>query len=228
MAPPPPGKYVRGIDPYWTEEFTLFPDGTFQARRETAGVLSGEKNGKATFDTNRLLLVSDSAVGTDVQFLPAALVVVLWYGRCYLVSADEMRDFCNSANRGVEPRGTSAGMFFLRPSDTSYYPLGLPSVPSDWVDALLQQDVEGRTISAGGDGTATVNIGAQNGVREGMQLVLRLLPTDRSAVAEGAPLYRDKLVEVVGLDEGQCTIRWDQAAPIPTGLRVVSRPSTRN
>jgi hypothetical protein len=112
-----------------------------------------------------------SARGTIYRLMP-----VRWSDRLYLINEDDLLQFCNAINAGVEPRqaqGTFGffGTFYLRAGDENKPAAGIPEVPETWRAYILNRPVTGR-ISDIRNNVATVNIDRGHGLKEGMQFVI--------------------------------------------------------
>lgn len=114
------------------------------------------------------------------------LMPVKWGTRLYLIAENELLQFCNAANAGIEPRGGDDdpdyspflrgayfGSFYLRDGDEKKKAEGEPQLPEEFRRFLLKKPVNGTLLSVGGgQGEAVVNVGAREGLRKGMLLFL--------------------------------------------------------
>lgn len=120
-----------------------------------------------------------------------ALIPVAWGDRKYLISPDEIVDFCNDVNAGREPRTSEYGrrhgmhaMGFLRLGDGEKQAVGLPMVPQDYRPYLLEEPITASIIAIGkpvkNSGryvekwttAVTIDVGKKQGMLPGMQLYL--------------------------------------------------------
>lgn len=123
-------------------------------------------------------------VEREVKLLP-----IEWSKRIYLIYENELKNFTNAINLGIEPRTSLIserysspwyGSFYLRSGDERKKVVGNPNLPEKWRTFLLSkplvatvigvQKIEKRefvTII-----TATVNKGTRNGLKVGMQLLV--------------------------------------------------------
>ena len=108
-----------------------------------------------------------------------------WGKRQYLVAVDELMDFCNLINSGLEPRGDEWGYVFLREGHTKLPVAGRPDLPKEFQDCILRAPIWGAITSVGQWGTSgpfrgrprgeegiavRVSAGRNQGIREGMSL----------------------------------------------------------
>ncbi len=113
------------------------------------------------------------------------LIPVTWGARHYLVPADDFIGFINQINEGLEPRGSEHGSFLLRRGDEKVKVSGLPKVPDEYQGYLLREPIEATIIEVGTSTTRTgvadlefketpitLDVGAQQGLRVGMELVV--------------------------------------------------------
>lgn len=100
---------------------------------------------------------------------PTDLIPVRWSGQLHLVPRDEGPRYCNLVNLGWISRHPD-GDFYLRGCDDEPKFEGLPSVPGEWKRMLLTKPIHGKVINVMADGRARIDLGAENGVWEGMWL----------------------------------------------------------
>jgi hypothetical protein len=122
-----------------------------------------------------------------------ALIPVAWGDRKYLISSDEVVDFCNDVNAGFEPRTDEYGrryghqehgMSFLRLGDQEKQVVGPPIVPKDYRPYLLKEPITAAILAVGEPvkksdrdrvkwtTAVTIDAGKKKGVLPGMQLYL--------------------------------------------------------
>ena len=151
------------------------------------------------------------------------LYAVPWGARMYLVRDDRLTEFCNAVNNGWEPRKSSGG-FWLRAGDEALRAPGLPVVPGPWRLYLLSCRLEARTVSAVDERGAWVELGARDGLIEGMVLTLHDVPVPPHVVALGSPPARDQRLRIARLEPERCLVQTDyggvEPEPIATGLLV--------
>jgi hypothetical protein len=99
------------------------------------------------------------------------LVPVKWGKRQYLVPQEQGIAFCNAVNLGGEPRGSDYGGFPLGEGQEKLTVTGLPKVPEAWSQYLLKASVLGEVTELLPDFKAKVNVGRNQGLRPGMELV---------------------------------------------------------
>lgn len=104
------------------------------------------------------------------------LIPVHWGPRQYLVAPNEMVEFCNAVNGGIEPRSDMHGLYLLRRGDEAKAATGFPAVPDEFKDYLLAHPVEAEIVDIGkrtDDKTIIIlNRGKQHGLLPGMELHL--------------------------------------------------------
>jgi hypothetical protein len=132
-----------------------------------------------------------NTVGDGFYGIADALIPVDWGDRKYLISPDEIIDFCNDVNAGREPRTSEYGrrhgmygMSFLRLGDGEKQVLGLPMVPTDYRPYLLKEPITASIIAIGNPvkksgryvdkwtSVVTIDAGKKQGLLPGMQLYL--------------------------------------------------------
>jgi len=108
------------------------------------------------------------------------LIPLKWDDRLYLVPKENLIEFCNAINLGLEPRnslgtGWYLGSSYLRNGDEKKPAKGLPSLSNELIDLLLKKPVEAEVISIEREGeteVAIINKGSEAGLKPGMRLVL--------------------------------------------------------
>jgi hypothetical protein len=108
---------------------------------------------------------------------------VRWGDRIYLISDEQMINFCNMVNLGVEPRRRGYGKEFIRITPTEKSRKGeegpklgeiqgRPRVPARWDKHLLEHPLEGKILEGFEDHRAKLDLGSDDGLREGMELLV--------------------------------------------------------
>jgi hypothetical protein len=107
------------------------------------------------------------------------LVPVRWGPRLYLIYADGIVEFCNAVNAGVEPRhgkgvgDNDLGVIYLRLGDEEKPATGFPELSKKWQKYLLVEPLRVKVINlqtnSEGRGTATIDIGSEDGLQVGMR-----------------------------------------------------------
>ncbi len=108
------------------------------------------------------------------------LLPVKWGERVYLIDENDLRDFSNAINLGLEPRTDLRsepyyGSFFLRESDLQKSVTGKPSLPAQWKTFLLSERVTAEIVrieTQAKTQVATINRGSQDGLKVGMKLLV--------------------------------------------------------
>jgi hypothetical protein len=110
---------------------------------------------------------------------------VRWGERHYLLSDDEVIDFCNAVNAGQEPDRLYGGFFLLRRDDEKKQVSGVPGIPEHYREYLLASPVQAEIsflhssrIEVDKDYNdwkeritrVTLNAGYAEGLRVGMEL----------------------------------------------------------
>jgi hypothetical protein len=109
------------------------------------------------------------------------LLPVKWGERIYLIDEDDLKDFANAINLGLEPRAELSsepyyGSFFLRESDLQKSVSGKPSLPAEWQSFLLSKPVTAKIVAIelqGKTKIATINRGSRDGLKVGMKLLVK-------------------------------------------------------
>lgn len=133
------------------------------------------------------------AISREFKLLP-----VRWSGRLYLIYEDDLNDFANAVNLGLEPRpGLSAepfyGSFYLRNGDERKGVTGRPALPGEWAAFLLRKPLTATVVRIEGkdkERIATVNRGSGDGLKVGMRLI--------SKDEEPSPWWATEVVSVGG------------------------------
>ena len=141
-----------------SKEIDLFND---EARKEFYGYRDGEKV---------------EPLKTEFTLLP-----VKWGERIYLIDEDDLKDFSNAINLGLEPRNELRsepyyGQFYLRESDLSKSASGKPSLPTEWQSFILSKPVTAKIVAVEPQGKtkiATINRGSRDGLKVGMKLLVK-------------------------------------------------------
>ncbi|HEX8887554.1 MAG TPA: hypothetical protein VF779_00145 [Pyrinomonadaceae bacterium] len=135
------------------------------------------------------------------------LLPIKWDERLYLISEDDVREFCNAINAGAEPRKSFEksdypltdpyfGTFYLRTGDDEKAVKGLPQLPKAWLEYLLKAPLDGEVLYLDKNNEGVINIGKQQGLKVGM----RLFVYSDSQVSWSAPSIWSGL-EVISVDE---------------------------
>jgi hypothetical protein len=150
-------------------------------------------------------------------FLGAAaqrkLIPTRWGTRLYLVPSEHGRTFCDHVNL-VGSSGHPGGVFFIRAGDEEKKVIGLPDVPKEWRNMLLDRPLEGKIIAVMNPGRARVDFGSQQGVWKSMSIW---------ANCDGSSWE-----EVVAVEATTCVIESNHPATVfKVGNRVSSRRPAR-
>jgi hypothetical protein len=119
------------------------------------------------------------------------LLPVEWSERIYLIYENDLKDFANAVNFGIEPRASLYsrhysspwyGSFYLRSGDERKKVTGKPRLPAEWLSFLLRKPLTATVISIQKVEkknefvtiiTATVNKGSRHGLKVGMKLLAK-------------------------------------------------------
>jgi hypothetical protein len=107
------------------------------------------------------------------------LYPVTWGQRTYLIYEQDLDDFTDAINFGVEPRVESPerdyyGSFLMREGDEEKKAEGEPSLPQKYKDRLTREPIEAMIVSVDGRGeeqVATIDKGRLAGVKVGMKFI---------------------------------------------------------
>jgi hypothetical protein len=142
---------------------------------------------------------------------------VRWGGRLLVVPSSEMQGFCHAVNEGSEPAREQLGDFFLRSADSANDVEGLPAVPKQWAGDLLAIPITGKVVAASEGWEGKVDLGLQDGIKEGMRLKVH-----------GGDENHSIVVRVVAVASESCDVKGEyllEESPerFPLGARVTSR-----
>lgn len=146
--------------------------------------------------------------GTPTKFFP-----VTWGTRMYLIPTDDIIEFCSDVNQGREPRGWSWGQYYLQRNDWDKPVTGRPAVPAQWAKFFLSKPVTGKITELIGNQEAWLDVGAEDGILQGMILTAR---------DHGKLMFSQVRVDAV--EKGRCRIkcRW-RDSQLAIGQTVSSR-----
>ena len=232
------GRFLLGTG-YTSWRIEIRPDGRFECL-ESGCVATHRYVGRVERDGEDLVLRSEAStdlrhdggtVASSKTFGP--YVPVRWGERLYLVGRDQGDEFCQAVNVGSEPRSRSWGRgveFILRDSDWDRAAEGRPQVPAEWQGFLLPGPVIGRVTAVDPAGTATIDLGAADGLAAAMQLTLHFQRASDEGVADGQAWFTRTAVPVLDVEPGCARIVTRQSNPPPrvgdlvTGHIPVERP----
>jgi hypothetical protein len=178
---------------------------------------SSNEEGDVRAEDGWLVIASDSG-------RPPAwkAVAVPWGGRTYLLAENEVLEFCNRVNAGVEGGRLAHGGSSMKPEDAwlffvrnpSASVAGAPALPPSWAGFLLAAPLEGAVGEVVTPLTARVTLGSRHGVREGMRLYV------------DAGNGRRPPGRVTKVSEGSCEIELGEVSRgvvMEVGMKVTSR-----
>jgi hypothetical protein len=160
---------------------------------------------------------------------------IRWGKRFYLLSDSQYLSFCNAVNLGLEPRDDLDGEFYVRIIRTEQSRKGeadpeldgqidgVPELPIAWRPFLLARPLSGEIIEVQKEGQASVDIGSEKGLREGMSLMVE------GKKDEAGPIHRHYgIVRVVSIEANRCSVEFtrpDFSPKFKRGQKVTSRIS---
>ena len=114
------------------------------------------------------------------------LLPIEWAKRIYLIKDEDLKEFINAVNLGIEPRDSLSssfylGTFYVRVEEQSKTPpfllqpiTGLPKLLDKWNSFLLEKPVTAKIISIEGEKNkvAIINKGEIDGLKVGMRLII--------------------------------------------------------
>ena len=160
---------------------------------------------------------------------------VEWAGRIYLLDDNDLKNFANAINLGIEPRATLTsshyvspwyGSFFLRTGDEQKQAIGKPQLPDEWLSYLLDKPItatvirieEVKRLQFNTTFVATINKGSRNGLKLGMRLVTK---DEEPSPWDGT--------EVISVEENVSRIRTEMVrSELKVGDRIRSRYSPKD
>ena len=115
-------------------------------------------------------------IATEFELIP-----IRWSDRIYLISEDDLRNFTDAVNFGLEPRAELSsepymGSFYLREGDEKKRVSGAPGVPGKWSSLLLRRPVVATIVALRSEAKeilATINKGSKSGLRVGMRVLAK-------------------------------------------------------
>ncbi|HZM00853.1 MAG TPA: hypothetical protein VFD43_11440 [Planctomycetota bacterium] len=208
------------------DRLLLSADGVY--RRTWSGCGGGvSQEGRFTRQENWLLFdTPDSEEGDESagERLPTRLIDIRWGERSYLLhdSEEHWIGFCNAVNSGAEPvMGRINRGCLMRDGDENRAATGRPILPEPWAEYLLPSPLAGQTTGVAGDGSTWVNLGADHGLREGMELYMLRQPTE----PELQHLWASEPLRILEVTSQSSRLRtWvHRGTTLPVGLEVTSR-----
>jgi hypothetical protein len=176
----------------------ITPEGRFFfVRTCDTGVQDWNKGRVSATDTELILhpmmrnVQRPAISGTKTVFLP-----VKWGRRIYLVSKDKIDDFCWDILWGREPRKRAIfSETYLRDEDWKIPCEGWPSFGKYKPNCVLMKPARARVVRIEDGKTGIVNLGAKDGLREGMMLI-----------SEAGPKGGVVVVTVKSVSENESTV----------------------
>lgn len=151
--------------------------------------------------------------------------------RLYLVPEGDVLRFCNAVNLGLEPRESMFGRFYLRMVWTERVrageelprldsAAGLPGLPARWGSFLIKKPLQGQVTDVLDVGRATVDLGFEEGLKEGMELLVEDAKRgDQPALGRSCGL-----VKVVAVEAHRSTVELKRHEPfLKKGQRASSK-----
>jgi len=153
-----------------------------------------------------------------------------WSGRIYLLYEEDLKNFANAVNLGIEPRASLTsryyispwfGSFYLRSGDEQKKATGKPPLPEPWLSFLLSKPISANVLSideivrAKWNMTFTATI--DKGSRDGLKVGMKLLTSDEEPSPWGG-------TEVISVDEKTAKIRSQLArSELKVGDKISSK-----
>lgn len=157
----------------------------------------------------------------------APLYPIKWSTWRFLLSNEQILEFCNAINQGPQPRKQITADFYHREADREKKLEGLPALPGEWNRYLLKKPISATITQVRADRSATIDRGSKDGIQKGMHFKAHGGKGDRHP-------YRE--VEVASVDVQSSVIRqvspecaWRQQlsyfgdGPLISGEKVTSR-----
>lgn len=142
------GSYYSGIGTGLNLTLTLAPkNGFVLVDRGCMGVTSRNYGEVTMMDKGLLRLTFAFENRYNHWGVAAKLLPVPWGERRYLISPDDMVDFCNKINSELEPREDLWSSPFLRPGDEKKPVTGYPKLPKKYQGFLLKEPIEAEIIA---------------------------------------------------------------------------------
>jgi hypothetical protein len=180
------GKYDRYLGLGYAYSLSVAPNLGFVASWRTC-THSLYRYGKARFEKGILKLTFEDSSDSST-FIASEYYVVRWGERRYLIPLGEMIDFCNSINSGAEHCQLCESRFFLIRGSQEHIPKGMPKLPSKYASYILKEPIHTEIASIDKRYTktdkdtestyevteVTLNVGAANGIKEGIEFYVSL------------------------------------------------------
>jgi hypothetical protein len=192
-------------------------DGRYGLGVEGSWGASSNEEGDVRPDGDWLVIAPDGERRREWRALAVA-----WGGRTYLLAENEVLEFCNRVNAGVEggrlahgSHATEPGeqwLFFVKNPDRSVE--GTPALPEAWTGYLLPAPLTGQIGEVITPLTVRVTLGSRHGIREGMRLYVE---AEKGRRPPGV---------VTKVSEGSCEIELGEASKgvlLEVGMTVRSR-----
>lgn len=168
------GSYYRGDGTGTNQYLKLSQDGNFSF--EWHGCLGEYDKNEGLYKIKKDVLILSPIhpnMQKGIKKIQTHFLPLHWGARLYLIPENEMFDFVNQINEGLEPRNSAHGLFYLREGDEKKVAEGDPMLPMQWQDYLLKKPVEGKVVKVESDRVAIVNIGKKSRLKVGMSLTAR-------------------------------------------------------
>lgn len=132
------------------------------------------------------------------------LLPIKWSDRIYLVFDDDLSNFANAINLGLEPRSQVNsepyyGAFYLRTGDENKKVRGNPTLSGKWTSFLLSRPVSATVIYVEGEAKDRIGI-IDKGSKNGLKVEMHLLAKD-----EEPSLW--SRAEIVSVEEDSAKVR---------------------
>ncbi len=205
------GEFRHGDGMGVNKRMVIAPQGGFAATWHGCLGLYAFNTGTAILDGGAVRLAfNEKNDFAGVRAFGEKFIPVKWGDRRYLIAEDEMIEFVNGVNSGLEGgRDRSIG-FLLNAEDEQKSARGVPELPAPYRSLLLAQPIRGKLtalLSGANPDRAKLNLGRKHGVFEGMTFhtqdaglfghakVVHVLETESEVVVD---LYGEKETAFIG------------------------------
>jgi hypothetical protein len=183
--------------------------------------------GSVKVEGDRIALVSE-APANAWGIMPVEYVLVPWDKQVFLVEPVRLLAFCNDVNSGQLRHCTPSGNYLLRAKDfDKERPSGLPRVPTEYKESLLQSPISGNVVKTG-DGKQDVAVRGEKRLMSGTSVTLSVGRKD--GVRTGMRFYAEQDLArsnffVISVADGQCEVLQCGEGPkarVNVGLRLTT------
>ena len=144
------GQYYFGDGLGANVSLTLAPENGFTITWYGCLGLYDQNHGTVDWDKDRNTLKMSFAFEVEKGYIgryASEYKPIRWGERVYLISANEIVQFCNDINSGREPRKGVHGQSFLRRGDEKKEAEGKPVLPEEFMPYLLDEPIDAAIVS---------------------------------------------------------------------------------